>query len=114
LRKASDDTIDYTKLANQIEKGRRAKQPPQVRSASLSLEEDRTPVLVISGRNLAVNPRFAPVAVVNAKLADVISSSESEVKVRIDKKHDLGSDNQVVLAVDPFAVVKFQLKANQT
>jgi hypothetical protein len=111
LQKASDNSIDYTKLANQIEKSRRARKPPQVRSASLSLEEGETSVLVISGSNLAVNPRFQPVAIVNQKLADVISSSESELKIRLSRQHDFRADNEVILTVDPFAVVKIQVKA---
>ena len=111
LEKVSDNAIDYTKLANQIEQSRRKRKPPKVRSASLSIDEDKTPVLLISGDNLAVNPRFQPVAVVNQVLADVMSSSETELKIRIDKHHRFGGDNEVILTADPFAVVKIQVKA---
>lgn len=111
LEKVSDNAIDYTKLANQIEQSRRKRKPPKVRSASLSIDEDKMPVLLISGENLAVNPRFQPVAVLNQVLADVMSSSETELKIRIDKHHRFFSDNEVILTVDPFAVVKIQVKA---
>lgn len=111
LETVSDNAIDYTKLANQIEQSRRKRKPPKVRSASLSIDEDETPVLLISGENLVVNPRFQPVAVVNQVLADVISSSETELKIRIDKPHRFFGDNEVILTVDPFAVVKIQVKA---
>jgi len=113
LEKVSDDSIDYTALANQIEKSRRRRNPPRVRAASLSMDEDRKPVLLIEGDNLAVNPKFPPVAVVNQALAEVLSSSESELKIRLDKSHRLKRDNEVVLTVDPFAVVKFQMKVQQ-
>jgi len=113
IGKVSDEGIDYTQLANQIEKSRRKRASPTVRSASLMLDEDRRPILHIEGANLAVNPRFQPVAVVNDVLADVLSSSPGEVKIKIDRQHRLEGDNEVVLAVDPFAVMKFKMKAQR-
>jgi hypothetical protein len=113
IEKASDNTIDYAQLANQIEKSRRKRTPPSVRSASLSLNEDRSPVLHIRGTNLAVNPRFAPVAVVNDVLADVLSSSAEELKIKIERQHRLKDESEVVLTIDPFAVMKFKLKAQR-
>jgi hypothetical protein len=114
LGKASDDSIDYAALANQIEKSRRRRNPPSVRAASLSLDDQRTPVLLIEGDNLAVNPKFPPVAVVNQVLAEVLSSSARELRIRLDRSHRLDRDSEVVLTVDPFAVVKFQIRAQQT
>jgi hypothetical protein len=111
LKEVSDDSIDYSQLANQIATSRRAKTPPQVRSASLSIEPDNTPVLVVSGKNLAIDPRFPPVAVINDKLADVLSSNESEIRLRLERQHNFQRANDVVLTVDPFAVVRFQVKA---
>jgi hypothetical protein len=110
LQKASDNSIDYTQLANQIEKSRRRRNPPTVRSASLAMDEGHRPVLLIRGENLAVNPRFQPVAVVNETLADVMSSSDTELKIRIDEQHRFLDDSEVILAVDPFAVVKMRVR----
>jgi hypothetical protein len=110
LTKVSDNEIDYTELANKIEKAKRRQNPPTVRSASLTADPAGAPVLLLRGANLAVNPRFAPVAVVNEALADVASSSEDELRIRIDKQHRLGRDNEVVLAMDPFAVVRMRVK----
>ena len=112
LTKVSDNEIDYTELANKIEKAKRRQNPPTVRSASLTEDPAGTPVLLLRGSNLAVNPRFAPVAVVNEALADVASSSEDELRIRIDKQHRLGRDNEVVLAMDPFAVVRMRVKGH--
>lgn len=110
LKKIAADDIDYTKLANQIESSRRRRTPPRVRSASLSFDEEHRPVLHIRGENLAVNPRFEPVAVVNEVLADVASSSRDELVVRLGEQHRFGSQNDIVLTVDPFAVVRLQVK----
>jgi hypothetical protein len=114
LRQVSDNTIDYASLAGQIEKSRRARTPPTVRSASLSNDQDHGPVLRIHGQNLAINPRFEPVAVVNQVVADVVSRSATELTLRIGAGHRIGLNNEVVLAVDPFAVVKLQVKAKPT
>jgi hypothetical protein len=114
LKKVTNDEIDYGALANQIEKSRRGRNPPKVLSASLSMGEGGEPVLLIKGEHLAVNPKFAPVAVVNEVLADVLSSNESTLAIKVDKSHKLKRDNNVVLTVDPFAVVKFQMKERQT
>jgi hypothetical protein len=112
LAKVSDNEIDYTALANQIEKARRRQNPPTVRSASLTADPAGGPVLLLRGANLAVNPRFAPVAVVNEALADVASSSENELRIRLDRQHRLGDDNEVILAVDPFAVVRMRVRGH--
>jgi hypothetical protein len=110
LKKVSDNEIDYTKLANQIQQSRRTQNPPQVDGVSLSLDENQAPCLVIQGKNLAVHPDFHPVAVVNESLAEVTSSSATEVKIQLDTAHDLSADNEVILTFDPFAVMKVNLK----
>src|SRR5262249_53572523 len=71
LRRVSDSDIDYTDLANQIEKSRRGAYPPAVRGVSLSMDEESRPCLTVTGANLAMDPKFEPVAVVNGALAQV-------------------------------------------
>ncbi len=105
------DSIDYRKLANQISKTRRAENPPRISGMSLSADEHDQPVLSIRGRNLAVDPAFIPVAVVNQALAEVMSSSNTELRVRITPSHRLADENEVILTFDPFAVVKVNVKA---
>ena len=51
--------------------------PPRITGVNLSIDEDRMPSLVVQGEHLAVDPLFAPVAVVNERLAEVMSSSDS-------------------------------------
>jgi hypothetical protein len=110
LKKVSDIDIDYTKLANQIQKSRRDQLPPRINSVSLSLDEG-VPTLVVQGQNLAVDPAFPPVAVVNETLADVISSSNRELRIALTADHRLSADNDVILTFDPFAVVRVNVRA---
>lgn len=111
IKKVSDNSIDYTQLANQIRKTKRDQTPPKVRAVSLSRGEDDRPYLVIEGENLAVDPKFPPVAVVNQTLAEVMSSSDKRVKIQLTRDHDFSHQNELILTFDPFAVVKVNVKA---
>jgi hypothetical protein len=111
IGKASENAIDYTQLANQIQKSRRNMNPPVVKSVSLSLDENKKPILVVSGKNLAVDPKFRPVAVVNQTLAEVMSHDENKIEIQLDKSHGITSNNELVLTFDPFAVMKLNIKA---
>lgn len=110
LQKVSDNAIDYRQLANQIQKSRRSQTPPRVNAVSLSVNETGTPTLLVQGENLAVDPSFPPVAVVNHKLAEVASSSAHEVKIHVADYHDFAASNEVILACDPFAVLRVNVK----
>lgn len=105
-----EDGIDYRKLANQIEKSKRAKAPPVVRSASLEADDEARPTLVLAGSRLAINPRFAPVAVIDGVLAEVVSSSPEEIRVRVPDAGRFARATELVLTVDPFAVMRVNLQ----
>jgi hypothetical protein len=110
LKKVSENSIDYSTLAKQIQKSKRDQNPPRVRAVSLSVDEDQKPYLVIKGDNLAIDPVFNPVAVINKTLAGVMSSSPKEVKIRLSTEHDFADNNEVILTFDPFAVMKVNVK----
>ena len=110
IQKASDNAIDYSQLANQIQKTRRGLAPPIVRSVSLSADAQNQPQLHIRGENLAVNDQFKPVAVINNQLAEVMSHSQTEIRIRVDKAHRIGGNNELVLTTDPYAVMKMNIK----
>ena len=111
LEKFSDHTVDYKTLANQIQKSRRGRNPPKVSSVSLAVDDDNTPYLLMQGENLAVNPAFPPVAIVNQALAEVLSSSQREVKIQLTRNHAFSNNNEVILTFDPYAIVKVNVKA---
>ena len=111
LRRVSGDGIDYSKLANQIRKSRRGETPPKISGVALSLDENARPCLIVRGHNLAVDPSFQPVAVINDRLAEVLSSSVDELRIGLDDQHPLKNANEVVMTFDPFAVVKVNVRA---
>lgn len=110
LREVTDAELDYSSLARKIQKARRTQQAPTVEGVSLSTSEGR-PCLLIEGDNLAVDPTFPPVAVVNEQLAEVLSSGPGHVTVRLESDTPLRTDNEVILTCDPYAVIKVNVKA---
>ncbi len=111
LKKVTANAIDYTALANQIQKSKRDQSRPSVQGVSLSLDENEEPYLLIKGTNLGIDRKFQPVAVINQTLAEVMSSSPAEVKIRITDEHALAENNEVILTFDPFAIIKVNVKA---
>lgn len=111
LKRVADNDIDYSKLANQIQKSKRGQTPPRVSAVSFSNDQTDGPCLVIKGENLAVDPKFPPVAVINQTLAEVMSSSDKEMKIQIAAAQKLKDNNEVILTFDPFAVMKMNVKA---
>jgi len=110
IQKTGDNSIDYTQLANQIQKTRRNQNPPSVRSVSLSMNDDKIPVLVIAGKNLSVHSSFTPVAVVNRQLAEVLTHDAEEIRIQLDRRHLITDTNELVLTIDPFAIMKLNVK----
>lgn len=111
LKKVSDNEIDYRSLANQIQKSKRNQDPPRVNAVSLSRDDSDTPCLLLRGRRLAIDRGFRPVAIVNGQLAEVMSSGDSEITIRLGAEHHFGDSNEVIVTFDPFSVVKMDVKA---
>lgn len=109
LRAATGSDIDYSSLARKINQSRRAKAAPAVDGVSLS-QSNGQPCLTIEGRNLGVDPTFPPVAVLNNRLAEVLSSGPGHLTIRLDPDNSLREENEVVLTLDPYAVVKVNVR----
>lgn len=109
VEKASPGKINYTNLANVIQKNKRNTAPPKVSKVSLSMSGEQ-PVLILQGENLSVASKFEPVAVINDVLARVISHSKHEVQIALDKEHLSQQTNQLVVTFDPYSVCKMSLK----
>ena len=109
LKQVTGDDIDYSSLANQINQARRSDAPPRVSGVSLSMSDGER-CLVVTGQHLAVDKAFPPVAVMNARLTKVLSASPSEVRVSLAPDHRLKADNELILTLDPFAVVRLNVR----
>jgi hypothetical protein len=111
LKRVVDNDIDYKALANQIQKAQRNTAPPRVSSVAFSRDEAGAPALVVQGSNLAVNPRFPPVAVIDGRLAEVQSFDAGHVRIGLPEAHTLAPSSELVLTCDPFAVFKVKIRA---
>ena len=109
LGQVGDGDIDYSTLNKQIQKSRRNQAPPVVTAVSLTVDEDDRPCLRVQGANLSVNPAFPPVAALNQHVVEVVSRSDEELQLRLE--HGLQADNELVVALDEFSVVKVNVKA---
>lgn len=110
IKQVSAGDIDFKTLANQIQKSRRNDHPPMVRAVSLSLDDHNQPYLHVKGQNFSLNPAYPPVAVLNNKLADVYHSNSNELKIALNKDHISGKENELILTLDPYAIVKMNIK----
>jgi hypothetical protein len=110
IQHVSDGDVDYKTLANQIQKSRRNLNPPMVKSVSLSVNDEDGSYLHVKGENFNVNDKYTPVAVINSRLADVISTTDSEIKIKLQKGHMTGTENELIMTLDPYAIVKMNLK----
>lgn len=110
LGAATDSDIDYSEIARKIQQSRRSKQAPVVDGVSLSQSEGG-PVLMLEGRNLSLDPSFAPVALVNGNLVEVLSRGPAHVSLLLDKSQPLSSENEIVVTFDQFAVMKVNVRA---
>jgi hypothetical protein len=64
----------------------------------------------LRGEQLAVNPKFKPVVVVNETLADVTEHNENEIKIKLTSDNNIADNNDLILTLDPYAIVKLNVK----
>lgn len=109
LQKVSKEKVNYRKLSGLLQKARRGNFPPSVRNVSFSMSGGE-PVLKIEGDNFLLDDKYEPVAVLNGELADVISSSKSNILLKINPNKLKNNVHEFIMALDPFTV--FKLKIN--
>lgn len=108
LRSATGGAVDYTKLANMIRQARRGKTPPTVRGASAEPTRDGQ-VLRVHGNNLSVSEEYEPVAVVNNRLAKVLSYGPDLIEILVDDDVPARATSEVILTLDPYCVARFRI-----
>ena len=108
LEKVSNKKVNYKNLADVINKSKRGNRPPSVGKVSLSLSTGN-PVLIVEGDNLHVDKKFAPVAVVNDKLANIIASDPKQLMIEVKPNAILSGKNELVMTLDPYAIFKLEI-----
>lgn len=112
LEKVTNNKLDYGSLARVINKARRREVAPSVSKVGMSQSSGR-PVLAVEGDNLVIAtslPEF-PIAMLDGERVEVVSSSLSDVRLRVDPDRLQGRSSKLEIALDPFAVVSMELKA---
>jgi hypothetical protein len=109
IEKVGSKKMNYKNLADVINKSKRGSMPPTVSKISLSLSESN-PVLVVDGKNLHVDNNFPPVAVVNDRLAKIVSSDANQLRIEVDPEVMNSGKNELVMTLDPYAVFKLEIK----
>lgn len=110
LRQASGNRIDYNALAKLINKKRRARLAPQVRTARVA-RNGKSVALTLEGNNLLVSPSAGfPVATVDGRLVKVRSASDTRVVMDVDEGQLSGS-HQLDLALDPYAILTLRIRS---
>ncbi len=110
IEKISKKPLNYSNLLNQIKTSKRNATPPKIKSVGLSLENEKVYMTII-GENLAVNSSFKPVAVVNDQLANVENHNDKQLKIQLGKQNNITKNNELILTLDPYAVIKLNVKA---
>ena len=124
LESVTKKKIDFADLADSIRSARRSTRPPRVRSAQLSRSTSAAPeavhfgpgsgstgrvTLTIHGDELAVEPRFRPVVSVNGEPVIVESFDANEVRLSCPATVLANGMAEVVMALDPYSVVRFDV-----
>lgn len=117
LDSVTNKKIDYAELADSIRSARRSTRPPKVNSAQLSrgASSDRahdSVLLTMHGEELAVQPRFRPVATINGEPVELVSFGRDEVRLACARSLLDAGSNEVVMVLDPYSVVRLNVEGN--
>jgi hypothetical protein len=109
LKKVTKQSVNYKKLAGMIQKAKRSQVPPRLQRASLSMSQSGEPRLYLEGKNLCTDDSFQPVAVVNGKLAKVLSGDTDKLALQLSKDQLTFQQDELILALDPYAILRTKL-----
>lgn len=104
----STASANYDSLAEMINKARRRKSAPAVKSLSAAAGEDGLR-LILSGSNLSLGAAAEgfPFATVNGVPAAIPSHDAGAVELAVRRDALRAGDNAVTLALDPYALLQF-------
>ncbi len=104
--------LDYSDLANIINKARRRKFAPQLSAAQGAAAPEGID-LTLRGNNLLLpgtrDARF-PIALLNGQPVEVVSATHDALQVRIPEARLKAGANRLAIALDPYAVINMEIK----
>jgi len=112
LKNVGGGNVDYTKLANIINRTKRRQQAPVVAKAML-LAGDDAPTLALEGTNLATTASVGdfPVATLNGEPVRVMAATPRELRLALPPGLLRDGANTLRVALDPYAVVTLDVNA---
>jgi hypothetical protein len=122
LKQASDNRVDYNRLAGIINRARRRGARPAVFGASLTTGGAGAPELRLEGENLAApTPALAlaasggayPLAFLNGEPVTVTSATERELTMAVPEELVRDGANALCVVLDPHAVVTVDLTSDE-
>lgn len=102
--------LDYSNLANLINKARRRKLSPQMSHLQVADSADVIE-LRIQGKNFVLQQSSDyPAATVNNHRADIVHADAKELRLKVRKEILKSGNNSLAVALDPYAVVNVNLQ----
>ncbi|MFN8570855.1 MAG: hypothetical protein U0132_02290 [Gemmatimonadaceae bacterium] len=110
--KRAGSSVDYSKLANIINRTKRRQNAPSVAKAML-VEGENTKHLQLEGANLAMAASVGefPLATLNGVPVRVLSASDRELRLGLDPNTLRDGVNELRVALDPYAVITLDVHA---
>jgi len=104
-------TLDYSNLANLINKARRRKLSPQLSNLSAS-EQDDAIELHLRGQNFVLQQSTEyPAASVNNRRAEILHADSGELRLKVPREALQSGSNALSIALDPYAVMQLNLQS---
>lgn len=110
--KRPGESVNYTKLANILNRTKRRQHAPAVAKAML-VASDEAPVLALQGRNLATEASVGdfPLATLNEIPVRVVTATSREVRIALQPGLLHEGVNELRVALDPYAVITLNVNA---
>jgi hypothetical protein len=104
-------SLDYSDLANLINKARRRKLSPQLSDFRASKQGEAIE-LTLHGRNFVLQQSADyPAATVNNQLAEILHADAGELRLKVPREVLKTGDNALSIALDPYAVMQLNLRS---
>ncbi|WP_431689112.1 hypothetical protein [Hahella sp. NBU794] len=106
-----EKSLDYSDLANLINKARRRKLSPQLSTLSAK-EQEEAVELTLRGSNFVLQQSASyPAAMVNNQKAEVLHADAGELRLKVPRQALKNGDNALAIALDPYAVMQLNLQS---